>query len=1303
MPINPSGRANLGRAVLQTGLDTQGLRSGLQQSQRDVQNAFQRSQRSVDQQLQRLQTTLGTFGRQATMRVTAPLVALGAAAGAAFNDVDRAMSQIARATGATGRELDRLGDDFRAVFREVPQGADQVAIAIGEINTRLGLTGDLLQDTARDMLDFARIAGEDVGTTVREVSTLMNALEIDASRVPEVLDKLAFAAQESGVGVNELARNIIDAGPAFVELGFDLDRAIGLFAEFERAGVRPQEILGSLNIALTNLAREGFTDSRAAFDELLGRIRDAPSLLEGVTIAADAFGSRAGARLAEDIRAGRFEVDEWVTALEGAEGTLSRTAEESLTLGEQLAITRNRLIEIGDAFVRAAGVGDSLSDALNTLNGFLDRVRERIEQMDERTAQWIVRLGIAAAAIGPFSLALSGLIGVVRNLTVVFRGLMTAMSFLLPGGAVVRVIALLVGAAGLTWAFGRTAEAAEDFTGAITDAGMALTEVEDQDGLLQTLDDIATHLDGEAKRAWQGFSEVLKDTVDDFDDVRIAAGQAGEAVAVVTRLTEVQQRMTQVQRQLEDHMRGMPQALEHPWAEVTPEQERGIREGTERMMAPLREEMHSLREEAQALEVQLMRLAEPRPAPSPRPTPDPRPAPGADPDRPGVPTGRDVDPLIDEARRIQAHADFLTQLRDSDRMDAQEYEQWIEAHLRRLAGLYEDAGTQEQRSAVMTAEARLARQLERLASETTEVVEETASAAEARAEAWARSRAIIANEELRIRQAIRDTAGAQEAIDAELERLADEEAGRQQRRAEAWAESRAIIANEELRIRQAIRDTAGAQEAIDAELERLAQADEERQQRRREAWAQSRAIIANEELQIRQAIRETAGAQEAIDAELERLAQEAEERAERSRQAAVARDNERIQREWQMFRDISDASAGLAFLEEEKRRQQELSEEAQEALTQATEDYLRLTGQAPSALQAQIASLEALAKKYPEIADELEQLIEKLREFKEETGEAGGDFNQLLSEISRAANAVGQAIGGVAADFASLVSDVASGIARIASGDVIGGVVQAATGFITGMIEQFQAGINAAQELREEIEQIGSSLRLIDLSAFAVTRREAVPFWGMFGLTREVVDQELADVAMTFANAIERGFIGGMRRGAQVAAEGGTFDEIKAELERGLFEATTEALFNAIIEQKILEGALGPLLTEMGRRFAEGDIAGARAVAEQIRAMLPGLAEDIARVMEGWGDFAPPSRDATSPRAEPLPREGLTLGTRAGTVLAAPAWEARMGQHIDRFGGHVGRLVDEGIRVVLEREQDGRSQAWEFRAAGAGL
>jgi TP901 family phage tail tape measure protein len=379
--------------------------------------AFNKAMQGVGDKLEGVGDTLKDAGKGMSTFVTGPIVGVGAAAFAAAVSVNNAMADIVKSTGASGEMAASLEESFRKVARTVPNSLAEVAAALGDVNTRTGMTGTELETITRKMLDFARVTDSDTGRATRSLSQLMNALELDMAQLPEVMDKLLFASQASGIGALDLAEGITQAGTAFIELGFPLDKSIALFSQFEKVGARPTDVIATLNRALTRFAQDGATNAEEAFSHLLAAIAGAPTRLEATAIAADAFGARFGDKIAEEVRGGTFAVDDFVQALQGTSGLLDSTAVATLKLGDEMAMMRNQTA------LAVSLLGQPLVDAVKSLRPAFESALNVVTRIITAFGNLpgpvqtgiLVFLGLLAA-IGPVLLVAGSLVGMLGTL-----------------------------------------------------------------------------------------------------------------------------------------------------------------------------------------------------------------------------------------------------------------------------------------------------------------------------------------------------------------------------------------------------------------------------------------------------------------------------------------------------------------------------------------------------------------------------------------------------------------------------------------------------------------------------------------------------------------------------------------------------------------------------------------------------------------------------------------------------------------------------------------------------------------------
>lgn len=284
----------------------------------------------------------------------------------AFSEAEKT---VVLATGATGEALEGLEKSMMNVY-STAKSADlsSTAGAVGEINTRLGLTGEKLEEVTDLFLDYSNVTGQNVVSSVQNVTKVMNQWGVELDGLPGLLDELTYAGQISGINVGNLSDTLITNKGVLQSLGFTLEDSIGLFAQLELQGVSTQTAMTGFRTALNKFADEG-QDAETALQGLIDKIVNAGSESEATSIAVDYFGSRAGAALASSIRSGTLSIEDLTATLNGAEGALQTTATASQTLSEKWQKANNNM---KTAFSNA--LQPTLDKASSALAGIMDRV-----------------------------------------------------------------------------------------------------------------------------------------------------------------------------------------------------------------------------------------------------------------------------------------------------------------------------------------------------------------------------------------------------------------------------------------------------------------------------------------------------------------------------------------------------------------------------------------------------------------------------------------------------------------------------------------------------------------------------------------------------------------------------------------------------------------------------------------------------------------------------------------------------------------------------------------------------------------
>ena len=337
-----------------------------------AENAFKRTGQAAG----RLKTPVGL----ATAAITASFAAVVAVVGKVGKELfdlgqefDDVYDNIRIQTGMTGDALGALQDSFRDVARQVPNDFADIGVAIQDLNTRLGVSGDDLEELAIQLLTVSRLMGGDVESNVRVATRLFGDFGVAAEDQADTLDMLFRASQASGQSFDTLADQTVNYGADLRALGFDLPRAVSALALFERTGVNTETVMSGLRQAVANLAGEGGNVAEG-FDEAIRAIRDAEDASEALGIATDLVGRRYASNFLDTIRGGKFDLDEFIEQITTGSETITTAAEDTDGFRESWEEFKNYL---------KITLEPAAEEVFTALEGFVNRLRPAAEEVME--------------------------------------------------------------------------------------------------------------------------------------------------------------------------------------------------------------------------------------------------------------------------------------------------------------------------------------------------------------------------------------------------------------------------------------------------------------------------------------------------------------------------------------------------------------------------------------------------------------------------------------------------------------------------------------------------------------------------------------------------------------------------------------------------------------------------------------------------------------------------------------------------------------------------------------------------------
>lgn len=394
----------------------------------------------VGDKLRQLGSKVSDVGKTLTTHLTVPLVGVGTAAVKVTADFDRAMSEVAATSGATGDELDQLRDKALEMGSKTQFSATESAEAM-KYMTMAGWDTQQVMDGLAGVMNAAAASGEDLGTVADILTDGLTAFGMAASESDRMADVLTAAAISSNTSIGLLGETFKYTAPVCGALKISLDDcalAAGLMAN---AGIKGSQAGTTLRTGLTNLinpsssvakameqygiALQTNADGSANLSATMQVLRDklgGLSETERAAALAAIFGSDAVSGWSAVVTASDDDFNSLADAIANSTGKAEEIANLKLdNLSGQLTILKSTVEGI------AVQIGDILTP---TVSGIVDKLQScatAFSGLDDSTKKTIVTIAGVAAAVGPVIAVIGVVISTIGGMVSAVGGVVAAV------------------------------------------------------------------------------------------------------------------------------------------------------------------------------------------------------------------------------------------------------------------------------------------------------------------------------------------------------------------------------------------------------------------------------------------------------------------------------------------------------------------------------------------------------------------------------------------------------------------------------------------------------------------------------------------------------------------------------------------------------------------------------------------------------------------------------------------------------------------------------------------------------------
>ena len=419
-------------------------------------------------------------------------------------EFDEMTDAIIIGTGATGEALEALEESAKGIATTVPISFGEAGNIVQDLNTRLGLTGENLDEVGQRVAAAGELMGSAIN--VESMSGAFAAFNVSADDMADQMDYLFGVSQSTGIAFDDLTRILESNAPALQGLGFSFQESANMAGLLDRAGMDASGMMGKMSKALVSLAQPGETAAEAyqrVLTEMEGYI-EAGDEAAAMDLATELFGTRGAAQFVGAVQSGALAMDDLRDASLGAGEGIMGTYEATASWPEKWELLKNKAKEFLEPL--AGALMDGLGMALDKLNEVMDSI-------DPSTLE-----GVASTLTELFE----ALIAAVTNLWTALQPLVTFLMDTFVGGVIPAIEAALLLLSG-------------DFDGARAKIGQALEGVKTivnnaKTAITQRFEAIRTSISGKVDAIKSAvktkFDEIKKSITQPIEDAKGAVSSA---------------------------------------------------------------------------------------------------------------------------------------------------------------------------------------------------------------------------------------------------------------------------------------------------------------------------------------------------------------------------------------------------------------------------------------------------------------------------------------------------------------------------------------------------------------------------------------------------------------------------------------------------------------------------------------------------------------------------------------------------------------------------------------------------------
>ena len=376
-----------------------------------------KAERSMDNFGRKMQQT----GKNLSMKLTAPLAALGAVSFNVFKGFEAEMSKVQAVSGATAEEFKALSQNAKDLGASTMFSAREVASLQTEF-AKLGFSATEITKVTGATLALAQASGTDLARAAEVAGSTLRAFGLDASQTNVVTDVMAKSFSTSALDMETFAESMKYVAPVAKSAGMSIQQTSAMLAIMADAGIKGSQAGTSLRRIISDLGATG--------GDVQGAIKKLST--EGLNLAdaKDEVGRSAQSALLV-LAAGVDRIAPLTKEYKNSGGAAQEMAD---IMGATAFGASKRLESAMEGL--GISIGEIVAQAVVPLIEKLAKLAGKLNQMSPAAKKTAVVIAAIVGAIGPLMFLTGGLI---RNFTLLRAAMIKSNATTKIAAAVTRV------------------------------------------------------------------------------------------------------------------------------------------------------------------------------------------------------------------------------------------------------------------------------------------------------------------------------------------------------------------------------------------------------------------------------------------------------------------------------------------------------------------------------------------------------------------------------------------------------------------------------------------------------------------------------------------------------------------------------------------------------------------------------------------------------------------------------------------------------------------------------------------------